>query len=237
MAKRLACENGYYDDGAGNCIPKKRLLENEAKKYTSAKEFIGRIEASPIKKGDTIIARVYHGTPDGRFCEEFQPKKKGYFKNDPDAIADNTVYEELHGKGSVCGGFKKENDDIRIGRENQGIFFTDDYVVAASYADDKNAFDYQNAVPMVVKRYVKLDNPKVIDMMGKTWRGTYEAIETARREGYDGVIIKNVRDIYSKLEGRFKDYQKPATSYIVFNERQILTKDQLIEIWKKAHRK
>lgn len=42
--------------------------------------------------------------------------------------------------------------------------------------------------------------------------------------GYDGIIYEN------SFEG--DNYEK---SYIVFNSQQIYTKDQLIDIWKKAH--
>lgn len=204
-----------------------QTLTETAKRYKSAGAFISSIPNKPqIIPGQPVIAKVYHGSPDARFAEEFDPLKKGQYPQVPEALPDNQTFIELHGK--IRGGFSTKH------MMSGGIFFTDDRYVAQTYAIDVRAFDYQNAIPMVLERVVVLKNPKVVDMKGATWHGTYELIEQAKREGFDGVIIKNVQDIYSTLDTKVRSYTKPATSYVVFNANQIYSNSRLIDIWNKA---
>ena len=165
---------------------------------------------SAAQTGQPITVKVHHGSPDARFAEEFDPNKKGYYPGDREALPDNTEFEKVH--GGIRQGFKETEG---------GIFFSDDSRVASSYADPQRAFDYQNSVPMVLERHVTLKNPKVIDWGGKPWRGTEEAIALAKAEGHDGIIIKNVQDVYSTLEGKGKKYNKPANNVVVFDPKAI----------------
>lgn len=59
------------------------------------------------------------------------------------------------------------------GLDQEGpYFFTDNSRVASSYADDRRAFDYQNAEPEVIQAYVKDGgNDLVIDAKGAQFRG------------------------------------------------------------------
>jgi len=67
----------------------------------------------------------------------------------------------------------------------------------------------------VLPVYLKLINPLVIDAQGGLWRGRVgRAVDDARSQGRDGVIIRNIRDSASS-------YATPNTTYIAFDEGQI----------------
>ncbi|MBS0229244.1 MAG: hypothetical protein JSS23_11185, partial [Proteobacteria bacterium] len=101
-------------------------------------------------------------------------------------------------------------------------FWFSDHTTARSYADDRRAFDYQNAEPAVIPAFLKIENPLIVDAGGKDWREaqargkTSDVIEQAQEGGHDGVIIRNVRDNYNN-----GPKTKPADTYVVFDSRQI----------------
>ena len=201
--------------------------------YIKSSEFkteYARTKLKVAEDGKPITVTVYHGTPDGRFLEEFDPTKKGYFKDAPELLPDNTTWNELYGgtnKGFRSGG--KDALDVGV---YDGISFTDDARVAKSYAD-KPAFDSNNSVPMVVERTVTLNNPKVIDVASGEWDLPLEkTIQKAKEEGYDGLILKNIKDNYHPWTTK-----SPSNNVVVFDPKSILTKSQLTDIWKKANRK
>lgn len=116
-------------------------------------------------------------------------------------------------------------------RQGKGAFwFAKDLGTASSYADDRRAFDYQNAESGIVGAYLKMENPLVVDGGGKEWREaqqrgkTGDVIEAAQAAGNDGVIILNVRDDYLGY-GRGKSARTTDT-YVVFNSRQIKSADK-----------
>lgn len=107
----------------------------------------------------------------------------------------------------------------------QGVgafWFAKDRATARSYADDRRAFDYQNAEARVIPAFISLKNPLIVDGKGKEWREaqaigkTTDVIEKAQAEGHDGVIIRNVKDDYNNSAGT-----KPTDTFVVFNSRQI----------------
>ena len=108
-------------------------------------------------------------------------------------------------------------------QKGEGAFwFAKDRKTALSYADDRRAFDYQNAEPDVIPAYLKLENPLIVDGKGRDWREaqaigkTTDVIEKAQADGHDGVIIKNVRDDYNNSKNT-----KTTDTYVVFDSRQI----------------
>lgn len=94
-------------------------------------------------------------------------------------------------------------------------FAAKDYAVANSYADDRRAFDYQNAEPHVLPLYLSIQNPLIVDAKGQHWRGTQKHVEEARAGGRDGIIIKNSIDYYQNDKRA-----KPTTVYAWFNPSQ-----------------
>lgn len=99
-------------------------------------------------------------------------------------------------------------------------FFVDDRRIARTYADDKQAWDYQNAEPRVLPAYLSLKNPLEVDAKGKFFGGDDmerqdAMIARAKAAGHDGVVVRNTVDSYNVYDGR------PATVYIAFDPTQI----------------
>ena len=105
--------------------------------------------------------------------------------------------------------------------------------MAKSYADPKRAFDYQNAEEGVIRLYLSLQNPLIVNAFNQIWRkfeviidgteiaGTKNLIIFAKNKGYDGVIVENVRDYYNNNEQKTKG----GNVYVAFEPNQIKLAD------------
>lgn len=117
--------------------------------------------------------------------------------------------------------FKTKDEYFFEKTDTRAYFFAKDSSVADTYADDRRAFDYQNAVPKTLPVYLTLKNPMIIDAKRLSWgkRGgpktQEEQINSAKAAGYDGIIIKNTVDNYNV------DGNKTTDVYIAFNPNQI----------------
>jgi len=107
--------------------------------------------------------------------------------------------------------------------KNAAFFFSSDRYVAASYADDRRAWDYQNSDPETIAVYLKMKNPKEIYWKGRSFRSNRKSaeqysladtIEEARSEGHDSVIVEGIRDTYDTSG-------KPGNVTVVFDATQI----------------
>ena len=146
-----------------------------------------------FETGQPVVVEGFHGSPDARWAREH-----GIF----------------------------QGSDERFGMPSDGsdraFWFASDRGMARSYADDRRAWDYQNAEAGVLHNYVRLDNPLVVDGRGQEWRQaqqrgrTSDVIQQAREDGHDGVVIRNVRDNYQD-----NTRARPAVTYVVFDPRQI----------------
>lgn len=102
------------------------------------------------------------------------------------------------------GGFADPFASMNPTEKAAPFFFSTDKRVADTYADDSRAFDFQNAEPETIAVRLKIVNPKTINWGGRSFRGREagkpfaltEAIDLAREEGHDGVIINNIKDTY-----------------------------------------
>jgi len=173
---------------------------------------MGRITDAPLKTdspeferwfGDSVATVdgkagseplvVYHGAPDARFVTE-----DGTFKS----------LKARYGAEDPDGG---------------AHWFAGSKRTAATYADDRRAFDYQNAEPGVIAAYLKLENPLIVDGGGKHWREaqkigkTGRIIEEAKAGGHDGIIVRNVKDDYNNVAGG----SRATDTYVVFRSNQI----------------
>jgi hypothetical protein len=114
-------------------------------------------------------------------------------------------FDMKHG-GKSTGGYAQKH----------GIFFTDNILVAESYAKfAKHVAKKGN--PRIIEAYLSIKNPLTINANGKDY-GEYkhvinDAVDRAKAKGRDGLIIKNFVDDL--------DYNIPATQYMVFNSDQI----------------
>lgn len=210
-------------------IPKEMEgLAKEARKYDSAEEFVSNSHVDSLgsaQTGKPLKAKLYHGSPDARFAEEFDANKLGQFKDAPELLPDNTGFIDLY--GGINKGFAGESVT-----GNKGVSFTDSRATAQSYAN-KPAFDNQNSIPMVLERYVELKNPKVYDLKGEKWNLKMEVeMRKAIEDGHDGLVFNNILDNYHPFESNV-----PANNIIVLDTNAIKTKSQLTDIYNQAHGK
>lgn len=153
------------------------------------------------KDGKPLV--VYHGSPDMRWVKE-----SGVF---------STMKERMLRFGAT-----PESKTAALAE--RGYFFTDAQRVARSYADPRRAFDYQAAEEGVIAVYLSTKNPVEFDAKGLHWREAQAKISKenfiaqAKKDGHDGVILRNVRDNYdSRDTGR-----DPASNvYVAFDPTQI----------------
>lgn len=147
-------------------------------------------------QGEPLV--VYHGTPDIRHI-----KNEGIFKTTAEQHLRILTDE---GKKSAL--------------KERAYYFTDSIKTAKSYSELKPAFDYINADRGIVPVFLSMKNPMIVDWNNQTWRGSGgidKVISVAQDKGYDGVIIKNVKDLY---EGNEK-ILNGSTNYVVFSSNQI----------------
>ena len=114
--------------------------------------------------------------------------------------------------------------------EKEGIFFTDDYADATGFAGSPDN---------IYEGYLNFKNPLTIDAKGRKWdnivskygKSTQEVISNAERDGYDGVIFKNIIDNI----GDDVDSGTPGTIYYAFNPRKsFLNESQLTDFYNQA---
>ena len=90
-------------------------------------------------------------------------------------------------------------------------YFSSKKSIAKSYTNNDN----------IMEVYLKIENPYITDAQGQTYNNFYDHLvsdmDYAVRNGYDGVIVRNIRDDWGqKGRGGAK-----ADTYIVFNPNQI----------------
>jgi hypothetical protein len=126
-------------------------------------------------------------------------------------------------RGIMETGFKTVKEKFGVKDPDRVYFFAENKKVADTYADDRRAFDYQNATAETIPVYLKSRNPKIVDWGGRPFRGKEkdgsgfairDYIDQARADGHDSVIIRNVIDTY---DGK----GKPSTIRAVFDPSNI----------------
>ena len=124
--------------------------------------------------------------------------------------------------------FKSQKERYGFGKETGVHWFAESYRTAKTYADDRRAFNYQEADPGTVKAYLKIDNPLEVDGKGMQWRDaqrrgkTANVIDEALSSGKDGIIIRNVQDDY---QTGATGPSVPTTTYAVFSSSRIKSAD------------
>lgn len=138
---------------------------------------------------------VYHGTLAGGFAT-FKNAEKGIWFSDNEDVAGGYGYaiDDETGEYIRLKGDDSKRDNTKQGFWEQGIYET----------------------------YLKLNNPLIIDFKGEVATDTSETeiyTEQARKQGNDGVIIKNIIDTV------YGEQQKVANDYVVLNPNQIKSVD------------
>ena len=115
---------------------------------------------------------------------------------------------------------------------NIATFFSTRFDVAASYAGRYNETEIDKGEITaddgqgVYDVYLKLDNPKVVDFKGRLWFDgpdglrSDDILATAKREGFDGVIFTNIKDVGDLAPGLVED-DGVGDVYAVFSPTQI----------------
>lgn len=148
-----------------------------------------------------------------RYREEYETMQPGsFYQSAREDITETESFKEWFGNSKVVDANGKplvvyhgtpDKRDIESSGFAPSVsrgsvyFFTDNKRVADTYADDRRAWDYQNAEPDTLPVYLSIQNPMIIDAKGKKWRETEKHIKEAKEAGHDGVIIKNSRDEYN----------------------------------------
>ncbi len=91
------------------------------------------------------------------------------------------------------------------------VYFSSKKSVAKSYTNTSN----------IMQCYLKIENPYIVNANGAKYNDYYNSLvsdmDYAVRNGYDGVIVRNIRDDW----GQNKRGGAVADTYIVFNSEQI----------------
>ena len=191
-------------------------------------------DSQNIKLADGTNTTFDASNPDIRYDDGGSIKNdafKKWFGNSKVVDKKGNPLIVYHGSPDLRG---LKSDYIFKLRFNDGaFFFTSSYSMAKSYADERRAFDYQNAEGGVMFFYLSLQNPLIIDAKNQIWRkfeteingvkiiGTRDLIKYAKNNDFDGLIIKNVRDYYNNNE----KIKKGEDEYIVFEPTQIKLAD------------
>jgi len=137
--------------------------------------------------------------------------------------------------GTYKGGFTAF-DPAKADPHHPGFYFTNDISNANTYLGSIS--DLPDPTPSLdgthpassggaYRVWARMENPFVFDAHGAKWddlkvpeypvlRRTYEVAHAAKRDGYDGVIFRNLRD-----NGGMSNYDEPSDVYVVFSPTQI----------------
>ena len=120
-----------------------------------------------------------------------------------------TIGPVYHGTQSVKRFYKFAGTwNYRFAAEKGTTYFTNNKDVAAGYG------------VRVVDAYLRMINPLEVDAKGQHWTITSpSALVKAKRDGNDGVIIRNVRDVPAGVPDQVADV------YVTFNPSQIKSAD------------
>ena len=213
-------------------------IDSYLKSYSEKNnEFIQIVVFEPeqIKLADGTNTTFDGSNPDIRFAgggELNSGAFKKWFRNSKVVDKKGNPLKVYHGSPDLRGLKEKYIFESRFA-DNQSFFFTDNYSMAKSYADPKNAFDYQNAEEGVIGLYLSLQNPLIVNAFNQIWRkfqitidgneiiGTRNLIKFAKNKGYDSVIVENVRDYYNNNE----KITKGGNVYVAFEPNQIKLAD------------
>lgn len=127
-------------------------------------------------------------------------------------------------------GFHGSNNNFeKFSPEKEWHFLSSDFTIAKSYAKPKNGIIYETEI--------EFKNPFIFEANGNNWGDlnkqglrTNDIARKAKADGYDGVIIKELKDIgrefpYHKWTNEELDIlDKPHDDYIIFNPENIKIK-------------
>lgn len=161
----------------------------------------------------------YHGTPEFNKFNGFENRTyKQLVITDPDK------WEELgkkmqaveHGSPEFHEYLSQRTDLQRHDSVPSPIFFSKNRNIAATYADARRAFDYQEAVPRVIAAHIDDVNPLVVNFHGRNFRGALvkDTINALKRAGHDD---KEIHDVFRSIAGLIRgDGDKISTNMLFY---------------------
>jgi hypothetical protein len=174
------------------------------------------------KKGDPLV--VYHGT--AYDFSEFSPERLGSNTGAASARAGffftaRPKTAEYYAKGQ----FPNLESAAKAKRQIAYVYDTPtgEYQEGARVRDIK--FSEEGTTPNIMPVYLSLQNPLTYDFKNKVYRDKkyWELIDQAKKEGRDGVILKNTYDSgeYSRFDAIIRGRFKGEDIYIIFEPTQI----------------
>lgn len=213
--KEKGVESSYFKKWTGNA---NYVSVNDAKNYN-------------FKTGEKVVVNAYHGTNQELNYFDYNKKgnstnaksaKMGFWfvdnKNTADSYADFASVEqptnELQKELDKAEQKQDWNKFDKLTRRIEEIQFE----LLSKEPKDRGAKTYEV--------FIKFSNPYVFDANNNTFIDIQSeinnVIKAAEENGYDGVIIKNLKD--KPIEGEYGG-QTPDTHYLAFNNTQIKSVD------------
>jgi len=144
-----------------------------------------------------------------------------------DKMGFNTSITYYHGSPDARGIYQT-GFEPKYGAKDSFFYFTPDRRIAATYADDTRAWDYQGAEAEVLRLFLRWKNPTTLNWGGHNfryqdtegnWQNVGDSIAAAKAQGRDVVIVRGISDEYG---GNGKnDHGRAGTIVVVFDPRQI----------------
>lgn len=174
-------------------------------------------KAAPLPEVSPELKPLYDEAKKYKSAEEFVKSQQIFYHGT------NEPFEKLSlSKTGLASGNKYGGENL--------LFFTSDKKIAKTYAKaDPELIKAYGLNPRIIEASIKIENPLVIDAKGRGYGAIHdEAIKTAKKNGNDGLIIKNVLDTNDAKVNR------PQELRVVFKDSQIKTKEELTDIYNQA---
>jgi len=211
-------------------IPKEiEPLAKEARKYKSAEEFVSK-------------NKVYHGTK--HTFDVFEKRKRGQVTKAPTAsegIFFTNKKEIAEGYANLGDMPKVDAQQELVNRLEKQAHITGNWSVYDKAVQKLEEFAYSEENKVfkgdVREAYLDMKKPFVVDMKGRAFNEgeSYKIIQQAKKQGYDGVIYKNVADAVETEKGTGA---RPESEWsdvsVVFSEKQIKPISYLISVYTQA---
>lgn len=212
---------------------KKETLKMAAVEGFDSQAFEKEIDSIELSKDKTGKILALNGKPSNiqneRLAKTIRSKA---FK---DWFGDSKVVDENGEPQIYYHGTDQNIEAFRKGSNEPGIFFTDEPMIADEYA--ASAYAHSNVDPSNPANYpvfLKSKSPLMVDGKGEGWNfeGNFQKLKTAKSQGYDSVIMKNVIDAADSYldinedgqliaENKPMQDEMPSTNVMVFDSTQI----------------
>lgn len=206
-------------------------------KGKTLEEFV-RAQGTPVYHGTKHSFDVFEDKYLGQVTGSKSAKEGFYFTTNRNVAEGYANF----GDSAKADALKREADKLeeiakRTNKSADWDAYNDAYL---KYEDEAlTPSDYSDR--RVIEARLDMKNPLIVDFDNKRFidEDYMKLLETAKKNGNDGVIIKNVSDA---VETTYSLEYEPDASligdiYVPFSAKQIKTRSQLTDIWKKANKK